>query len=108
MWLALPGRPVAWRAQGPPFLTALELSRQAVELARAVELGEPRFSFEPAGVRPALTLELKTGKGRLGPGAPFAVEARRWRRRCSTWAQALAVAIAERSAARRATPTWWS
>jgi len=66
VWLALPERPVAWRAQGPVFLTVLELTRQAADLARAVEVGEPRFAFEPAGVRPELTLDLKTGETRLG------------------------------------------
>ncbi|RKH30115.1 hypothetical protein D7Y13_14920 [Corallococcus praedator] len=75
MWLALPGRPQAWRAQGPPFLTVLELSRQAVELARAVELGEARFEFEPAGVRPVLTLDLKGQRAKTGPtGTWFPLE----------------------------------
>ncbi|MGE6758815.1 PQQ-binding-like beta-propeller repeat protein [Corallococcus interemptor] len=75
VWLALPGRPQAWRAPGPPFLTVLELSRQAVELARAVELGEARFEFEPAGVRPVLTLDLPGRRAKLGPtGAWFELE----------------------------------
>ncbi|MBU8900379.1 PQQ-like beta-propeller repeat protein [Corallococcus sp. M34] len=77
VWLAIPGRPQAWRAQGPPFLTVLELSRQAAELARAVELGEPRHALELGGARPTLSLDLRGGKARLGPtGSPFALDAR--------------------------------
>ncbi|WP_043711470.1 PQQ-binding-like beta-propeller repeat protein [Corallococcus macrosporus] len=72
VWLSLPGRPDAWRVPGPPFLTALELSRLAVELARAVELGERRFELAPAGAKPPLLLDLKTGQARAGrTGAPF-------------------------------------
>ncbi|WP_434389840.1 PQQ-binding-like beta-propeller repeat protein [Melittangium boletus] len=67
VWLALPDKPVAWRAQGPVLLTTLELTRQAADLARALEVGEPRFAFEPAGVRPELSLDLRAGETRLGP-----------------------------------------
>ncbi len=95
VWLALPGRPAAWRAEGPPFLTALELSRQAVELARAVELGESRFAFEPGGVRPALTLELAGGRGRMGSGAPFTVEGQALAAAMFHLGQALALALSE-------------
>lgn len=84
VWLALPERPVAWRAPGPPFLTALELARQAADLARAVELGEPRYTFEPAGLRPELTLDLKAGQGEAMVAAMFHL------------GQALAVAMSER------------
>ncbi|WP_426752537.1 PQQ-binding-like beta-propeller repeat protein [Myxococcus sp. Y35] len=72
VWLALPGRPEAWRIPGPPFLTVLELSRLAVELSRAVELGEARFELAPAGARPPLLLDLKTGQAKAGrTGTPF-------------------------------------
>jgi outer membrane protein assembly factor BamB len=104
VWLALPGRSQVWRASGPPFLTALELSRQAVELARAVELGEKRFSFEPGGVRPALALELDKGKGRLGPGTPFAVDGTALAGAMFHLGQALALAIAERDRSQSSNP----
>ncbi|WIG97663.1 PQQ-binding-like beta-propeller repeat protein [Myxococcus sp. SDU36] len=72
VWLSLPGKPEAWRVPGPPFLTALELSRQAVELARAVELGENRFELAPAGAKPSLLVDLKTGQAKAGrTGTPF-------------------------------------
>ncbi len=72
VWLALPGKPEAWKVPGPPFLTVLELSRLAVELARAVELGEARFELAPAGARQLFVLDLKGGKARVGrAGAPF-------------------------------------
>ncbi|HZI13083.1 MAG TPA: PQQ-binding-like beta-propeller repeat protein, partial [Myxococcus sp.] len=72
VWLALPDRPEAWKVPGPPFLAVLELSRLAVELARAVELGETRFELSPAGARQLLVMDLKGGKARIGrAGAPF-------------------------------------
>ncbi|WNG16475.1 PQQ-binding-like beta-propeller repeat protein [Cystobacter fuscus] len=95
VWLALPQRPVAWRAPGPPFLTALELTRQAADLARAMEVGEPRFSFEPAGVRPELTLDLKAGEARLG-GPPIALRAEELLAAMYHLGQALALAMSER------------
>lgn len=96
VWLKLAGRAQAWKAAGPPFLTALELSRQAGELARAVELGEKSFSFELGGVRPAFTLELDKGKGRLGPGTSVAVDGTALATAMFHLGQALALAIAER------------
>lgn len=104
VWLALPGRAQLWRAQGPPFLTALELSRQAGELARSVELGESRFSFEPGGVRPALALELSTGKGRLGSGASFAVDATALAAAMFHLGQGLALALAEQARSQSSNP----
>lgn len=104
VWLALPGQPVAWRAEGPPFLTALELSRQAAELARAVELEEPRFAFHPAGTRPELSLELATGKGKLGTRAAFAVDPRALVEALFHLGQALAVAITERDRSQGGNP----
>jgi hypothetical protein len=95
VWLSLPERPVAWRALGPPFLTALELSRQAADLARAVELGESRFSFEPSGVRPELTLDLKAGEARQG-GATFPLQAEALVAAMFHLGQALVVAMSER------------
>jgi outer membrane protein assembly factor BamB len=103
VWLSLPERPVAWRAPGPPFLTALELARQAADLARAVELGEPRFSFEPAGVRPELTLELKTGEARLG-GATFPLRGEALVEAMYHLGQALAVSMSERERALAGNP----
>ncbi|WP_224371307.1 outer membrane protein assembly factor BamB family protein [Hyalangium versicolor] len=104
VWLSLPGREQAWRAAGPPFLTALELSRQAGELARAVELGEPRFSFEPGGVRPGLALELTTGKGRLGTSGPLAVDGTALAAAMFHLGQSLAVAISERERSQTSNP----
>lgn len=95
VWLALPERPVAWRAPGPPFLTVLELTRQAADLSRAVEMGEPRFVFEPAGVKPELTLDLKTGEARLG-GASASLPAGELLASIYHLGQALAVAMAGR------------
>ncbi|MFY0568091.1 PQQ-binding-like beta-propeller repeat protein [Archangium lansingense] len=95
VWLSLEERPVAWRTSGPPFLTALELARQAADLARAVELGEPRFSFEPAGVRPELTLDLKAGEARLGR-ATFPLRGEALVEAMYHLGQALAVAMSER------------
>ncbi|PTL85346.1 PQQ-binding-like beta-propeller repeat protein [Vitiosangium sp. GDMCC 1.1324] len=95
VWLSLPESPVAWRAPGPPFLTALELARQAAELARAVELGEPRYSFEPSGLRPELMLDLKTGEARLG-GATFPLQGKALVAAMYHLGQALAVAMSER------------
>jgi hypothetical protein len=104
VWLSLPGREQAWRAAGSPFLTALELSRQAGELARAVELGEQRFSLELAGVRPGLSLELKAGKGRVGPSADFAVEGTALAAAMFHLGQSLALAIAERERSQSSNP----
>ncbi|HVG58597.1 MAG TPA: PQQ-binding-like beta-propeller repeat protein [Hyalangium sp.] len=104
VWLALPSRAQAWQMKGPPFLTALELSRQAVELARAVELGEARFAFEPGGAKPAITLELKTGKGRLGSGALLPVEGKALAAAMFHLGQALAVTIAERDRSQTSNP----
>jgi outer membrane protein assembly factor BamB len=95
VWLALPERPVAWRASGPPYLTALELARQAADLARAVELEEPRFGFEPAGLRPELTLDLKAGQARLG-AATFPLSGEALVAAMFHLGQALAVALSER------------
>lgn len=95
VWLSLPERPVAWRAVGPPFLTALELARQAADLARAVEWGESRFDFEPSGVRPELTLDLKTGEARLG-GDTFPLGGETLVAAMFHLGQALVVAMSER------------
>ncbi|MCI0671993.1 MAG: PQQ-like beta-propeller repeat protein [Myxococcaceae bacterium] len=59
------GRP-PWTARGAPFLVALELSRQGHDLLRAVDAGEPALSFRPAGVAPALELDLVRGRIRCG------------------------------------------
>lgn len=103
VWLSLPGHPSAWRAPGPPFLTALELSRQAMELARAVELEEPRFAFLPAGQRPELSLELATGRGRLGQ-VKFDVEPRALVEAMFHLGQSLAVALTERNRSQGSNP----
>jgi outer membrane protein assembly factor BamB len=103
VWLALPEQPVAWRALGPPFLTALELARQAADLARAVELGEPRFGFEPSGVRPELTLDLKTGEARLG-GSTFSLPGETLVAAMYHLGQALVVAMTERERALAGNP----
>lgn len=95
VWLALPERPVAWRAPGPPFLSALELARQAAELARAVEGGETRFGFEPSGLRPELVLDLKAGEARLN-GVTLPLRAEALVEAMYHLGQALAVAMAER------------
>ncbi|MCE9670365.1 PQQ-like beta-propeller repeat protein [Myxococcus stipitatus] len=96
VWLALPGRPDAWKVPAPPFLTTLELSRLAVELARAVELGEARFELAPAGARQPLVLDLKAGKAKLGrTGTPFALEGNALAAAIFHLGEALAAAFAE-------------
>jgi outer membrane protein assembly factor BamB len=104
VWLTLPGQEQAWRAAGPPFLTALELSRQAGELARAVELGEPRFSFELAGVKPGLSLELTAKKARVGTSPAVEVDGTRLAAAMFHLGQALALAIAERERSQSSNP----
>ncbi|XXF75094.1 PQQ-binding-like beta-propeller repeat protein [Myxococcaceae bacterium GXIMD 01537] len=103
VWLALPGQAAAWRAEGPPLLTALELSRQAGELARAVELEEPRFSFAPAGLRQELTLDLPAKRARLGRAA-FDVEPRALVEAMFHLGQALAVTITEQDRSQASNP----
>lgn len=104
VWLALPGQAVAWRAKGPPFLTALELSRQALELARAVELGEERHEFEPAGVRPRLAVEVGAGRVRAGQGRPVEVGAGALAAAMFHLGQGLALAVAERERSQAGNP----
>ncbi|ATB32836.1 PQQ-binding-like beta-propeller repeat protein [Melittangium boletus] len=103
VWLALPERPVAWRAMGPAFLTALELTRQAADLARALEVGEPRFAFEPAGVRPELALDLKTGEARLG-AATLSLGAKELMAAVYHLGQTLAVTLSEHERALASNP----
>src|SRR5262245_28914497 len=51
-----------WRSKAVPFLFALELSRQALELSHAIELKERTFSFRPGGIDPELRLDLDRGE----------------------------------------------
>jgi outer membrane protein assembly factor BamB len=51
-----------WRAKAVPFLFALELSRQALELSHAIELKERTFTFRPGGIDPELRLDLDRGE----------------------------------------------
>jgi len=55
-----------WRSQGRPFLVALEISRQAGELARAIELHERRFTLQLAATGAAFDLDLAADKLTLG------------------------------------------
>ncbi|MBX5480421.1 MAG: PQQ-binding-like beta-propeller repeat protein [Myxococcaceae bacterium] len=50
----------AWEHRGTPFLSALELARQAAELVHAIELDEPRWSCGIAGTATTLTVDLKS------------------------------------------------
>lgn len=105
VWLALPGRPDAWKVQAPPFLAVLELSRQAVELTRAVELGEARFELEPAGARTPLLLDLKTGKARTGrTGTPFSLTGTSLATALFHLGEALAATFAEEDRAQVSNP----
>ncbi|HVE83852.1 MAG TPA: hypothetical protein VND93_13430, partial [Myxococcales bacterium] len=56
-----------WRARAVPFLFALELSRQALELSHAIELKERTFAFRPGGYEPELRLDLDRGELDSGP-----------------------------------------
>jgi outer membrane protein assembly factor BamB len=55
-----------WRSQGRPFLLALEISRQAGELARAIELQERRFTFQLAATGAQFDLDLASKRLTLG------------------------------------------
>jgi len=56
-----------WRVTGVPFLVALELSRQAADLAHALELGDKRFTFAPGGS--GAEVEVRLAEGALKAGA---------------------------------------
>ncbi len=51
-----------WRLAGVPYLLTLELSRQAGELAHAIELDDEQFTFSPGGVGPRATVKLREKK----------------------------------------------
>jgi hypothetical protein len=53
---------VWWRSPAAPFLFALELSRQALELSHAIDLKERTFSFRPGGLEPEVRLDLDRGE----------------------------------------------
>ncbi len=55
-----------WQADGRPFLLALEISRQAGEVARAVELHERELSLQLGGVGPHWLLDLRGGRAAIG------------------------------------------
>ncbi|MGQ0508646.1 MAG: outer membrane protein assembly factor BamB family protein [Myxococcaceae bacterium] len=64
--LRLMGDAPVWTGSGPPFLLALELSRQAVDLSRAIEAKERLLSFEPAGLGPTFEVDLAHQKVGVG------------------------------------------
>lgn len=53
---------VLHRIEGCPFLLVLEVSRQAEECAKHLELGEPTWSARVAGVGPMLHVHFKTSR----------------------------------------------
>jgi hypothetical protein len=58
--LVLPLSPtLTWRAEGLPYLFALELARQAEELAAAIDAGQEAWRFRPGGLGPELALDLR-------------------------------------------------
>ncbi len=66
--LRLMGEAPVWTGSDLPFLLALELSRQAEELSRALEGKEPRHTFEPGGLGPAVEADLRKEVLKLGGG----------------------------------------
>jgi hypothetical protein len=58
LWPSRGHEPV-WEGKDSLFLMVLELSRQGSDLCQAIELGEARFSFAPAGHLPKLELDLE-------------------------------------------------
>jgi outer membrane protein assembly factor BamB len=73
VFLRLEEEQAVWRANGPPFLTALELARQASELSRALEAEEGDFLVQ-LSEQPALRMDLRKGglqiEGRRVAAAP--------------------------------------
>jgi outer membrane protein assembly factor BamB len=55
-----------WQANGPPFLLALEISRQAGELSRAIELHERALTVQLGGVGAPFALNLASGRAAIG------------------------------------------
>ncbi|MFZ5468335.1 MAG: PQQ-binding-like beta-propeller repeat protein [Myxococcota bacterium] len=91
LWLSLRGQEV-WRSHGPPFLFALELSRQAAELAAALEAGEARLTLHLAGSPVSLTVEQADFEPLI--------------RAMWTLPQTLALAVCTRNRAQRKNPYW--
>lgn len=58
-----------WKSGAPPFLTALELSRQGTDLLRSIDAGEPESRLMLAGVRPPIDLVASEGPRALEPRA---------------------------------------
>jgi hypothetical protein len=57
-----------WTSAGTPFLVALEVSRQAIELCRAMELEESHWKVQLAGLPPALVFDLFKAEVTIGTG----------------------------------------
>ncbi len=74
--LRLMGDAPVWTGAGQPFLLALELSRQAGELSAALEGKEPKHTFEPGGLGPALLVDLRKEVIQLGEAVHAVTPAR--------------------------------
>lgn len=59
-----------WRGRGVPFLFALELSRQAEELAAALETGAEAWRFQPGGIGSFVSLDLRRHTATLEHAGP--------------------------------------
>jgi outer membrane protein assembly factor BamB len=65
-FLQLTGDEPVWSCSAPPFLVALEISRQAIELCRAIELEESAFEVQLAGVSPIFEFDLLKSEVKVG------------------------------------------
>ncbi|HEX4622310.1 MAG TPA: hypothetical protein VH208_12150, partial [Myxococcaceae bacterium] len=92
-WLRA-GSHTVWTLEGPPALAAMELSRQAADLARAFEAGDRSAEVRLSGHGAALTLE-RVGGRFASPSHPD-VEARALARAMCELGLALAFAVGSR------------
>jgi outer membrane protein assembly factor BamB len=83
-----------WRAKGPPLVHALELARQAAELARANESREAKVTLQLAGAGPAFEFTLQDG--RLASAGTPGIEAQALARAVCELGTALAFAVGTR------------
>ncbi|MBI3184291.1 MAG: PQQ-binding-like beta-propeller repeat protein [Myxococcales bacterium] len=92
-----------WRSEGLPFLSALELSRQAAELLHAIESEEERFSFRPGGEGAEVEVRIREGSVRVG-AVEAPLEPERLARGMLELGEAVAFALAARNKSQRRNP----
>lgn len=92
-----------WRCEQAPFLTVLELSRQANELVGALEAGDEELELPLAGDEARLALHLREGQAQLG-GRVFALDPARLARAMFELGLAFSFAAAEANKAQARNP----